>query len=447
MSSRGSCWRSGVRCRGRRCRPCRSRSCCCRGGFRSTSTRSATGRARRIVPLLVIQTLPARAEETGADLSIAELFVVPPDQITPLARGRAPEGAVGLAFRRHRPRAACSPIPSFRDATAPARDQGGRGFHARAAERRRRPRRDLSVDGQQPADVRRCSAIQPDDPHVLVSARVDRAAARHPRRRSLLPALRLAGLGHGAVVPCAAGSRRRGRRLRRPAKGLEWLRPRQVLDVKGDWAAQKPDVRPGGWAFQYANPHYPDLDDTAVVVMAMDRARSARPMRAAIARAREWVEGLQSRDGGWAAFDADNSYHYLNNIPFADHGALLDPPTEDVTARCVSMLAQLGETAETSPGDGARHRLSAPTQREGRQLVRPLGPELHLRHLVGAVRAQCRRRSDRDPRRCGAPSAGCSRSRTRTAAGARAATATGSTTPATGRLRRRRRRRPGRCSA
>jgi squalene-hopene/tetraprenyl-beta-curcumene cyclase len=104
-------------------------------------------------------------------------------------------------------------------------------------------------------------------------------------------------------------------------------------------------VRPGGWAFQYNNAHYPDLDDTAVVVMAMDRARRGlgdSRYDEAIARGAEWVEGLQSKDGGWGAFDADNTYHYLNNIPFADHGALLDPPTEDVTARCVSMLAQLG---------------------------------------------------------------------------------------------------------
>ncbi len=132
-------------------------------------------------------------------------------------------------------------------------------------------------------------------------------------------------------------------------EGLAWLQPKQVLDVAGDWAAQRPHVRPGGWAFQYANPHYPDLDDTAVVVMAMDRARGAGRFDEAIARGREWVEGLQSRNGGWGAFDADNSYHYLNHIPFADHGALLDPPTADVTARCVSMLAQLGETVETSP--------------------------------------------------------------------------------------------------
>ena len=132
---------------------------------------------------------------------------------------------------------------------------------------------------------------------------------------------------------------------------LDWLQPKQVLDVEGDWIEKRPGVRPGGWAFQYNNAHYPDLDDTAVVVMAMDRARglgSGTKYDESIARGVEWIEGLQSVDGGWAAFDADNLEYYLNNIPFSDHGALLDPPTDDVTARCVSMLAQLGETVETS---------------------------------------------------------------------------------------------------
>src|SRR3982075_3764951 len=137
-----------------------------------------------------------------------------------------------------------------------------------------------------------------------------------------------------------------------PAKqGLDWLLPKQVLDIKGDWAVKRPEVRPGGWAFQYNNAYYPDLDDTAVVVMGVDRTRRATQSHeydAAIARGREWIEGMQSRDGGWAAFDVDNLEYYLNNIPFSDHGALLDPPTEDVTARCISMLAQLGETAQTS---------------------------------------------------------------------------------------------------
>ncbi|WP_404710780.1 squalene--hopene cyclase [Sphingomonas sp. MMS24-J13] len=129
------------------------------------------------------------------------------------------------------------------------------------------------------------------------------------------------------------------------ATAMDWLKPLQVLDVKGDWADERPNVRPGGWAFQYRNDHYPDLDDTAVVVMAMDQAQrrgEASGLDEAIARGREWVLGLQSKDGGWGAFDADNAYYYLNDIPFADHGALLDPPTADVTARCVSMLAQLG---------------------------------------------------------------------------------------------------------
>ena len=123
---------------------------------------------------------------------------------------------------------------------------------------------------------------------------------------------------------------------------LAWLKPLQVLDLAGDWAEERPDVRPGGWAFQYNNAHYPDLDDTAVVVMAMDRAGG--DYAHAIDRGVEWTLGLQSKDGGWGAFDADNSYAYLNNLPFADHGALLDPSTADVTARVVSMLAQRGET-------------------------------------------------------------------------------------------------------
>ncbi|MEF3367143.1 squalene--hopene cyclase [Methylocystis sp. 9N] len=135
----------------------------------------------------------------------------------------------------------------------------------------------------------------------------------------------------------------------RARKALDWLAPLQILDVKGDWAAQRPDVRPGGWAFQYANPHYPDVDDTAVVATAMDRLtahESEKPYDARIERAREWIVGLQSKNGGWGAFDADNTCHYLNHIPFADHGALLDPPTADVSARCVSMLAQLGDTLD-----------------------------------------------------------------------------------------------------
>ncbi|MGN6748122.1 MAG: squalene--hopene cyclase [Xanthobacteraceae bacterium] len=129
-------------------------------------------------------------------------------------------------------------------------------------------------------------------------------------------------------------------------RGLDWLVPKQILDVRGDWIAQRPGLRPGGWAFQYANAHYPDVDDTAVVAMAFDRIGESGQgdYAGAIDCAREWIIGMQSVNGGWGAFDSDNEHYYLNNIPFADHGALLDPPTEDVSARCLSMLAQLGDT-------------------------------------------------------------------------------------------------------
>ena len=182
-------------------------------------------------------------------------------------------------------------------------------------------------------------------------------------------------------------------------RGLEWLVPKQILDLRGDWIAQRPNVRPGGWAFQYANAHYPDVDDTAVVAMAFDRMRElgvqspARPRESgdpadspergsvildsrlrgnernttpaqadystAIDRAQEWIVGMQSVNGGWGAFDCDNEYYYLNNIPFADHGALLDPPTEDVSARCLSMLAQIKKNGGAAGTDQAAQRALA----------------------------------------------------------------------------------------
>jgi squalene-hopene/tetraprenyl-beta-curcumene cyclase len=124
-----------------------------------------------------------------------------------------------------------------------------------------------------------------------------------------------------------------------------WLAPRQVTELAGDWAAVRPSVRPGGWAFQYANPYFPDVDDTAVVGMLLHRVGDPAYAEA-IARAAEWIVGMQSEGGGWGAFDADNTHDVLNHVPFADHGALLDPPTADVTARCVSFLAQIGRKSD-----------------------------------------------------------------------------------------------------
>ena len=124
-----------------------------------------------------------------------------------------------------------------------------------------------------------------------------------------------------------------------------WLRPLQVLDLQGDWALRNPRLPPGGWAFQYNNPHYPDVDDTAVVGLLLHRHDPAANAEA-LARARTWIVGMQSTNGGWGAFDIDNDTDILNHLPFADHGALLDPPTADVTARCLSFLGQLGHEAD-----------------------------------------------------------------------------------------------------
>ncbi len=126
----------------------------------------------------------------------------------------------------------------------------------------------------------------------------------------------------------------------------DWLVEQQVTDVRGDWADIRPHAPPGGWAFQYANPHYPDVDDTAVVGMLLHR--NGDPAHTpSIERARDWILGMQSANGGWGAFDADNTHYALNHIPFADHGALLDPPTADVTARCVGFLAQIGMPSDS----------------------------------------------------------------------------------------------------
>jgi len=133
-------------------------------------------------------------------------------------------------------------------------------------------------------------------------------------------------------------------------EACKWLIPRQVLDVVGDWADNTPGTRPGGWAFQYNNAHYPDVDDTAVVGMILHRTNNPEYAES-LARAREWIIGMQSTNGAWGAFDINNDRQYLNHIPFADHGALLDPPTEDVTARCISFLAQL-DHEEDKPAIG-----------------------------------------------------------------------------------------------
>lgn len=128
-------------------------------------------------------------------------------------------------------------------------------------------------------------------------------------------------------------------------KLVSWLLKKEIK-TKGDWSHNRNNIEPGGWAFQFNNDFYPDVDDTALVGMFLDRYNRKKKkisVRNALDRTRRWIVAMQSDNGGWGAFDINNNHYLLNSIPFADHGALLDPPTADVTARCLSFLKQLDD--------------------------------------------------------------------------------------------------------
>lgn len=143
------------------------------------------------------------------------------------------------------------------------------------------------------------------------------------------------------------------------ARAAQWMLDRQVL-VPGDWTIKRPNLEPGGWAFQYHNDFYPDLDDTGMVLMALEKIAPHDPdrFRAARRRGLDWFVGMQGEDGGWASFDVDNNRLLLNHIPFADHGALLDPSTEDLTGRGLELLGTLG------------HRLDHPSVRPALDFIK-----------------------------------------------------------------------------
>jgi squalene-hopene/tetraprenyl-beta-curcumene cyclase len=129
-------------------------------------------------------------------------------------------------------------------------------------------------------------------------------------------------------------------------RAADWLLGEQILG-RGDWAIRRPQLEPGGWAFEFANVNYPDIDDTAEVVLALrlvEHPDAARVQRA-IDRGARWLIGMQSSDGGWGAFDADNCRWLIRDIPFCDFGEVIDPPSADVTAHAVEVLAALGQAA------------------------------------------------------------------------------------------------------
>ena len=124
-------------------------------------------------------------------------------------------------------------------------------------------------------------------------------------------------------------------------KAASWLLDHQVLGG-GDWQVTNPDVDPGGWAFEFRNDFYPDVDDTAFVLMALQRVTYPDPARLeqALRRGTAWMLSMQNRDGGWGAFDRDNDSAFLTRVPFADHNAMIDPSTGDVTARALEYLGR-----------------------------------------------------------------------------------------------------------
>ncbi len=284
-----------------------------------------------IVPLLVLMAKRPIARNPR-QIGIAELFRIPPDQITDWIRG--PYRSAWGHFFKH-----VDSVLRLAEPLFPKRSHD-RAVDKAVAFASERLNGDDGLGGIYPAIANTVMMYDtlgypPDHPDAAIAwAAVRKLLVIEDDRAYCQPCFSPiwdTGLAGHAMAEAGADV----------STACDWLKPRQINDVVGDWAVRRPDLRPGGWAFQYANPHYPDVDDTAVVGMLLHR--QGDPAHAeSIDRAREWIIGMQSSDGGWGAFEPENTHHYLNHIPFADHGALLDPPTADVTARCVSFLAQIG---------------------------------------------------------------------------------------------------------
>lgn len=149
-------------------------------------------------------------------------------------------------------------------------------------------------------------------------------------------------------------------------KAGEWLLDKQILDY-GDWSVKNPGGLPGGWAFEFDNRFYPDVDDTAVVVMALNEVQlpDEQAKDAAIARAVNWIATMQCRPGGWAAFDINNDQDWLNALPYGDLKAMIDPNTADVTARVLEMVGRCHQTTGKDSVDRALRYLRTEQEPEG----------------------------------------------------------------------------------
>ena len=289
-----------------------------------------------MVPLFILCTRKVKAKNPR-DVHIRELFTTPPEQETDYFRDSKQRGVLGylllLADRLARsiieplmPRAVRARAMRRAEAWMLERLNGEDGLGAifpamvNALEV-------MTILGYPDEDPRRATAKRALQKLLVIeptSAYCQPCVS--PVWDTGLSALAMQAVG---CVPSHSASTR----------ALDWLQTEQLLDEPGDWQVQRPHLKGGGWAFQFANDHYPDLDDTAVVAWAMHQAPNAADYTDSVQRALDWLAGMQSKNGGFAAFDADNTSHYLNKIPFADHGAMLDPPTSDVTARVVTVLS------------------------------------------------------------------------------------------------------------
>ncbi|HEY6451022.1 MAG TPA: squalene--hopene cyclase, partial [Steroidobacteraceae bacterium] len=292
-----------------------------------------------MVPLLILCTLKARARNPRG-IHIRELFTIPPDRERHYFR-LSPD----RASLRARIFLVLDRLGRLIDPLIP---RAVRAHAARRAEEWMLER--LNGEGG-------LGAIFPAMVNALEVMAVRGYAADDPRRLTAKRALQELLVEQGSSAYCqpcvspiwdtalaglamleAGGAGAGGGATR----ALDWLQAQQLLEQEGDWQVSRPALPGGGWAFQFANSFYPDLDDTAVIVWAMQRSADRGRYAHCLERALNWLVGMQSRNGGFASFDVDNVHYNLNYIPFADHGALLDPPTSDVTARVVTALALVG---------------------------------------------------------------------------------------------------------
>jgi len=291
-----------------------------------------------MVPLFILCTYKVKARNP-LKIGVAELFVTPPDkERNYFSHVKTPLGKAILVVERMG-RLMEPLIPGFvrRKATAKARDwfmerlNGYDGLGAIFT---------AMVNAYEAMDY---LGIPPDNEQRRIArAAIDRLLVINEDMAYCQPCVSpIWDTGLVALVLQEVDRHERDPHTRQALKSaLSWLVGKQLKDEPGDWRIRRPNLPGGGWAFQFGNSYYPDVDDTAVVALALIQADD-QAFAENIDRASIWIAGMQSSNGGYGAFDADNTHYYLNHIPFADHGALLDPPTVDVSGRCIMFLGKL----------------------------------------------------------------------------------------------------------